>query len=80
MVSIATRLFRKHTGLSINRYLTQVRMTIAANLLKDPAISVGEVAIKVGYSSIAYFSSAFRKEYNYTPREWRDIHAKGNEK
>lgn len=76
----ATRLFRKHTGDSINNYIIQTRMAVAANILKDPSITISEAATKTGYSNIAYFSSVFRKTYSYTPREWRDMHAKTTKK
>ncbi len=71
----AMRIFRKHTGESINSYIVQTRMTAAADILKNPSISIGEAAARTGYANVAYFSSVFRKKYNYTPREWRDMHA-----
>ncbi len=76
----ATRLFRQYTGESINSYLVQTRMSIAADTLKDPSVSISETAARVGYTNIPYFSSVFRKKYGYTPREWRDMHAGASEK
>ena len=73
--SYATRLFRKHTGDSINAYITRVRMNAALDILRDPTVSIGEVAARTGYNNIAYFSSVFRKTFDCTPREWRDSHA-----
>lgn len=76
----ATRLFRKHTGDSINSYIIQTRMNVAANILKNPSVSISEAAARTGYSNIAYFSSVFRKKFGYTPREWRDMHAGASNK
>lgn len=74
----AIRLFRKHTGETINSYIIRTRMAAAAEILKNPSVSINEAAAQTGYTNVAYFSSTFRKYYNHTPREWRDMHAGKN--
>jgi len=63
--------FKKSTGQSINRYLTQLRMTMAAAFLRDTELSVNEICERTGFSDISYFSRSFKKEIRYTPSEYR---------
>lgn len=67
--------FRKSTGQSINRYLTRLRMTMAAALLRDTMLSMSEICDRTGFSDISYFSKAFKKEIRYSPSEYRRLSA-----
>lgn len=67
--------FRKGTGQSINRYLTRLRMTMAAALLRDTTLSMTEICEKTGFADISYFSKTFKKEICYTPSEYRRLSA-----
>ena len=66
-----SRLFKSETGLSINNYLTKYRVRKAMDYLKDVTIKVYEVADKVGYQDIAYFSNTFKKLVGKTPSEYQ---------
>lgn len=68
----ATTLFRKETGESINKYLSNVRMKKAMEYLKDEAARIAEVAQKVGYNNVTYFSSIYKNYTGLSPREYRD--------
>lgn len=65
--------FKKSTGQSINRYVTQLRMTMAAALLRDTELTVNEICERSGFSDISYFSRSFKKEIRFTPSEYRRI-------
>ena len=52
-------------------YLAHVRLDAAATLLRDTDTPVGLVADKVGYTSEAAFSRAFRNRYGKPPVRWR---------
>lgn len=52
-------------------YLAHVRLDAAATLLRDTSTPVALVAGKVGYSSEAAFSRAFRNRYGAPPARWR---------
>ena len=67
--------FRKSTGQSVNRYLTRLRMTMAAALLRDTMLSMTEICEKTGFADISYFSKTFKKEICYTPSEYRRLSA-----
>ena len=65
--------FKKSTGVSINQYLTQLRIKIASMLLRDTELAVAEICDRTGFSDIGYFSKSFKKEIKYTPSEYRHI-------
>ncbi len=60
---------RLHMG--FNAYLNAVRISEAMQLLADPAQSVTEVAIEVGFDSLRTFDRAFRAQTRMSPRAWR---------
>jgi AraC-like DNA-binding protein len=67
------RYFRAATGMTFVSYLTHIRLHNAARLLKDSALTIGEVADACGFSHQSYFDRQFRVEFNMTPREYRQI-------
>ena len=56
---------------SFRRELHRVRMTRAAELLRDTALPVAAVARAVGYRQPAQFSKAFRRHHGRPPSELR---------
>ena len=65
-------LFKEVHNISPARYISLKRIQIAKRLLSTAdEISVEEIAHQVGFSSIYYFSSAFKKEVKCSPTEWR---------
>lgn len=63
------KLFKKETGESFSRYLTQVRMEKAKELLESGQFNVSEVSARTGYKSSQYFSITFRRYMGYSPSE-----------
>lgn len=63
--------FVEETGLTINRYVTQVKMEEARRLMDITAKSVAEISEYLGYSSQSYFQKVFRKTFHMTPMEYR---------
>lgn len=66
-----SRLFKAETEISINNYLTRYRIRKAMDYLKDVQSKVYEVAEKVGYQDIAYFSNTFKKLVGTAPSEYQ---------
>lgn len=64
------RLFRRHTGKSPKRYLHELKMETARELLRGGRSSVQEVAFRVGYEDPLAFSRAFRNYAGCPPREF----------
>lgn len=62
---------RAELGLPLQTWLVRARLMRALELLADPALSVGEVAWRVGYQSQAAFARAFAEALGAPPSAWR---------
>ena len=60
------------SGLSPNELIRNIRLNRAAQLLKDPQLSVSEVAWQTGFGSPVYFRACFKERYGVTPTEFRE--------
>jgi AraC family transcriptional activator of mtrCDE len=65
------RHFDEKLGRSASDLLKDIRMTIAANALRNPSVSTETVAESVGYQSVAAFMRAFKEHAGMTPADWR---------
>ena len=63
--------FRGVYGQNISIYLREVRMQQAAELLTTTNLSVSEIAEQVGYLNQSKNSSAFKKQFNASPLEFK---------
>jgi AraC-like DNA-binding protein len=68
--AFATR-FSVLLGESPLRYVTRCRMNAALRLLSTGALSVAEIAERVGYDSDVAFGRAFRRHVGMAPSAWR---------
>jgi AraC family transcriptional regulator, activator of mtrCDE len=71
------RQFQDKLGRSALDFLTDLRMSLAANELKKPAISTEAVAETVGYQSVSAFRRIFAERMGMTAGEWRRLTHKG---
>ena len=60
-------LFKKETGISLQQYLTNIRLNHAENLLRSGEYNVNEAAWASGFSDPFYFSKLFKKERGVLP-------------
>ena len=64
--------FQSLVSVSPLRYLTQVRMHLAANALqRDTRASLVEVAVQVGYDTESSFGRAFKRHFGVSPGAFR---------
>lgn len=63
-----SRVFKNETGMSFNRYLTQIRMKKAMELLQGGEYKLYEIAEMVGYKNYENFSRTFKEYYNTPPK------------
>lgn len=70
-----TTLFRAHAGIPFNEYLTEQRITRSKKLLRNPTVSISEIARMVGYDDAGYFARRFQQKTGLSPREWRNRQA-----
>lgn len=62
-----TRRFIAYTGLSPGRYLINVRLARAHELLTDTNMSVTQIAAALGYVDVAYFSRQYKRHTGRPP-------------
>lgn len=63
--------FRAEMGMNLREYINQLRVDEAKRLLLTTNDAVSEIASKVGYSNISYFSTVFRNQCGMSPIDWR---------
>jgi len=63
--------FRAATGYRPREYLLQQRIEHAKSLLSNTDMPLAEVALSVGFSSQAHFSTVFKRITSETPARWR---------
>ncbi len=64
-----TRLFKKQYGVTMNEYITQKRMNLAKELIKQGDMSLSAISLAVGYLDYSYFIRVFKKTYGQLPKE-----------
>ncbi len=65
------RLFKEQIGISFRQYLTNVRTSKAADLLKQTNKSITDISFTCGFNEITYFNHIFKKRYKVSPTEYR---------
>ena len=65
-------MFSQKTGYTFIRYLTDVRMNKAKELLKCSNMRSNEISEAVGYKDPHYFSHLFKKNQGCTPMQYRE--------
>lgn len=65
------RIFKQYSGQTFKQYLTEFRLSIATQELTASTLSVGAIAMEVGFPDEKSFFSAFKKKYQVTPAQYR---------
>jgi AraC-like DNA-binding protein len=58
-------------GINMNDYILNVRLQKAKYLRGNEDLPISEEASRVGFSSQAYFSTAFKSKLQVTPAEFK---------
>ena len=66
-----SRTIKRLTGKTYTELVQAKRMRQAAYLLQTSRLSVGDIALAVGYENISYFHRLFQKTYQMSPRKYR---------
>ncbi len=74
--SYACELFKKYSGTTFSKYLTNLRMEKATHLLLSTELPIEEICYQVGYNNYSYFNRVFKKIYDITPFQYRITHKK----
>ena len=68
-----SEVFKKVTGTGYNEYLTEFRLDMAKELLKDARIKAKDVGEMVGYHDPKYFSKLFKKNTGISLAQYRKL-------
>lgn len=66
-----TRLFRKHTGISINDFKTRCRLSYAESLLKHPGYTIDYIANQCGFSDGRQLRRMWKEHYGKSPSAYK---------
>ena len=65
--------FRAAIGQSPRDYLTFRRICLAKRMLRDPARSIVDIAMDVGFQTQSHFTAVFKRTAGTTPARWREL-------
>lgn len=69
-----SRLFKKMSGVSLNKYITEKKITLSKQILREqPGMVLEEVCELCGYNDCRYFSRVFKAQTGCTPSEYRGM-------
>lgn len=63
--------FKKVAGTTLVAYLNHVRLSSAARLLHETALTIAEIAGEVGFSDQSYFDKQFKRAFGCSPKQFR---------
>lgn len=70
-ISHFTHLFTKNIGISPYKFILNLRIDEAKDLLLSSQMDISEIALQVGYFDASYFSRLFRKYAGVSPTKYR---------
>lgn len=68
-----SRVFKNELGCNFTDYLTEKRMHLAVELLKEPDSKIYSIAEQCGYADTSNFIRVFKKFYGISPAEYRAV-------
>ena len=71
-----SNLFSEIEGTTIEKYIINQKIERVKELLVYNQLSLSEIAVKMGYSSVAYLSGQFKKVTGLTPSHFKNIKEK----
>ncbi len=64
-------LFKRQCGCTVLEYLTEKRLTRAAQLLDSSNLKITQISTQLGYQNPSYFCALFAKKYGMTPSQYK---------
>lgn len=75
-VSYLQHLFKKEVGQSLAKYIKDLRLQKARELLETSHLSVKEIRLKIGWKGKAHFFRDFKQKFGSSPIEYRKNYRK----
>ncbi len=64
------RIFKEYTGFSPASYISEMKMERAKSMLLTSELSVKEIAYRLNFESVSYFTATFKSRTGVTPSEY----------
>ena len=64
--------FKKYTGVTPIKYLNELKLNYACNMLKNTNKTTLEISQDIGYESLSHFNRIFKTHFNITPKQYRN--------
>jgi len=71
-----TRHFTEFHHMPVAEYITQLKLKEAVFLLINSEFSLAEISNQLAFSSQSHFTISFKKQFYYTPQQYRDKYKK----
>jgi AraC-like DNA-binding protein len=65
------RVFKRIMGVTPGHYLSNLRLERAKLFLRSSTLSIGQIALEVGFQSFSHFTQLFKKEVGSSPSSYR---------
>ena len=66
-----TRIFRQQKGMTIQNYILSKKMDIAKQLIITTKLTIEEIAVQLGYTTVGGFNRAFKLHTGKSPSQYR---------
>ena len=63
-------LFKNAVNQSPKKFISDMKLEKSCQMLRESKYTISEISLKLGYSSIHYFSNAFNQKYHMSPSEY----------
>lgn len=71
-------IFKKQTKMTLGQYLSLYRIEKACEFMKQPSLSISDIARSVGYDDPLLFSKVFKRVKATPPSKWQDRRGQDN--
>lgn len=69
--SYLIKMFKKHLNTTPNAYFKKIKMNYARSQLESTMLPISHISSNIGISNVCHFNTAFKKEFNITPGQYR---------
>jgi AraC family cel operon transcriptional repressor len=70
----SARVFKQRYHTTLSRYINDIRITYAENMLLRTDEDICDIAMEAGYNSMSYFYAQFKAHHQLSPAEFRQKH------
>lgn len=67
------RIFKEITLITINQYITQVRLERSKEMLTENELSIADIAESCGFASLSYFTKTYKKHFGHSPSQFKKV-------